>query len=118
MRNITKLAIGAVLTCGAAVAATAPAAAQQIYPYGTYLCGNGMISGVYSYPNCIEPLYSSPDYYPAPVYPAPVYAPPVVEPYFGIGIGFGGHRDFDRGHFERGHGERGDFHGGRGEHHR
>src|SRR5438105_8538528 len=93
MRNITKLTIGAVLATSAALAATAPASAQY-YPYGytQYVCADGSTTDVYSYPYCTTPVYGAPAYV-APVYPAPVYAPPVVEPYFGIGLGFGGHRD-------------------------
>jgi uncharacterized membrane protein len=114
MRNITKLAIGAVLACGAAIATAAPAAAQVSFgigvgapvvpvapAYPAYSCYDAYGNYVYSYPYCTA--YS---------YPAPVYGGPIVEPYFGVGLGFGGwgwgHRDF--GHF-RGF-ERGGFHGG------
>src|SRR5205823_5003301 len=106
MRNLTKLAIGAVLACGAAIATAAPAAAQVSFgigvgapvvpvapAYPAYSCYDPYGNYVYSYPYCTA--YS----YPAPVYTAP-YTAPIVEPYFGIGLGFGGgwgHRDF--GHF-------------------
>ena len=114
MRNVTKLAVGAVLACGAAIATAGPAAAQvsfgigigaPAYPvYPAYSCYDAYGNYLYSYPYCTA--------YAAPVYPAPVYAPPVVEPYFGIGLGFGGgwgygHRDFYRGGYEHRGFERG-----------
>src|SRR5437763_9920255 len=108
MRTIAKLAASAVIACGAALASTAPAAAQvsfgvgigapvaPVYPaYPAYSsCYDGYGNYVYSYPYCTE--YAAPVY---PVYPAPVYAAPVIEPYFGIGIGSGwgggwGYRNF------------------------
>jgi hypothetical protein len=112
MRTIVKLAVGAVMACGAAVAVAAPAAAQVSFGFGVggppvvapaypaYSCYDAYGNYVYSYPYCTA--YS---------YAAPVYGPSVVEPYFGIGIGGGwgyGHRDFDRGGHDRG------FHGGGG----
>jgi len=119
MRKITKIAIGAAMACGAAVAVAAPAAAQVSFGIGVgpaygpaygyvappppvvpaYSCYDAYGNYIYSYPYCTA-------------YAAPVYVPPVVEPYFGIGFGFGGrhfighdfHRGFEGGHrFEGGH---------------
>ncbi len=135
MRKIAKIGLGVALACGAAVAVAAPAAAQVSFGIGVgpaygyappppvvpaYSCYDAYGNYVYSYPYCTA--------YAAPVYG---YGGPVVAPYFGIGLGFGGygwggHRDFDRGHdFDRGFrgGERGGMvahggfgHGGGGHH--
>jgi hypothetical protein len=113
MRTIAKLAIGAAMACGAAVAVAAPAAAQVSFGVGVgvpgaygyvapapvvpaYSCYDAYGNYIYSYPYCTA--YAAPYYY--------GYGGPVVEPYFGIGLGFGGGRHFDRGFrggFERGH---------------
>lgn len=111
MRTIAKLAIGAAMACGAAVAATAPAAAQvsfgigvgPAYPYAA------------PYPSCYD-AYGNYLYSPyCTAYPGYYYGGPVVEPYFGVGLGFGGFGHFG-GHerFAGGHGFAGGGHFGGG----
>lgn len=91
MKTISKLAIGAVLACGVAVAATAPAEAGVRIGIGLPV---------------VAPV--------APVYPAACYNY-YGQPYYCgygpgyVGVGFGGYWG---GHGGWGHGFRGGFHGG------
>jgi hypothetical protein len=107
MKTIAKLATGAILACGLAAAATAPAiaavhfnvgiGAPVVTPPAAYACYNAYGNYVYSYPYCTA-------------YPAPYVASQV-------NLTFG---DRDRGAFrdqDRDHGRqvgRGDDHGDRG----
>lgn len=114
MKNITKLALGTVMLCGAAVAATPPAAAQVSFGIGggpgypAYApapsCYDVYGNYVYSYPYCTA-------------YGAPAYVAPSVQ------FRFGERHDRDDHHFDRGDHDRGDrghaMRGGdRGERHR
>ena len=93
MRNIGKLALGTVMLCGLAVAATAPAAAQVhvrigVGPaYPAYApapaCYDAYGNYVYAYPYCTA-------------YGAPVVVAPSVQ------FGFGDRHDRDDHHFDRG----------------
>lgn len=112
MKNISKLALGTVMLCGVAIAATAPAAAQvsfgvRVGPgYPAYApvpaCYDAYGNYVYSYPYCTA-------------YGAPAVVAPSIQ--FGFGV-----RDRDDHHFDRddhGRGDRGhEMRGGdRGERH-
>ena len=110
MKNITKVAFGAVMLCGVAVAAAAPASAQVrlgigVGPaYPAYApapaCYDAYGNYVYSYPYCTA-------------YGAPAYVAPSVQFRFGDRHDRDDHRAVnDRG--DRGHEMRG---GDRGEHH-
>lgn len=120
MKTIAKLAVGAVMACGVAFAATAPAAAQVEFGLGV-----GPVAPAPVYPSCYDAygnyIYSYP-YCTAYVYPG------YVEPYVGVGIdpfwgwgggywggGYWGGHDFGRG-FVGGRGFEGrrGFEGGRG----
>jgi hypothetical protein len=79
MKTFTKFAIGTAMACGLAVAAVAPAAAQVGFGFGVApvapaypSCYDGYGNYIYSYPYC---AYTSPAY---------------VEPYVGVGLGWGG----------------------------
>jgi hypothetical protein len=106
MKNITKFALGTVMLCGVAVAATAPAAAQVSfgigvnpgYPAYASSCYDAYGNYLYSYPYCTA-------------YGAPAIIAPSLQ------FGFGDRHDRDDHHFDRGdrgHMVRG---GDRGEHH-
>lgn len=110
MKNISKFAIGTVMLCGLAVAATAPAAANvrvgigvgPVYPaYAPApACYDAYGNYVYSYPYCTA-------------YGAPAIVAPSVQFGFGERHDRDGHR-FDGDHGDRGHAIRG---GDRGERH-
>src|SRR5579872_7374378 len=118
MKMIAKLAIGAMMAGGVAVAAAAPAAAQVEFGLGV-----GPVAPVApAYPSCYD-VYGNYIYsYPyCTAYGNPGYVEPYVgvDPYVGIdpywgwgggywGGGYWGGRDFDRGFAGRG------FEGGRG----
>ena len=97
MRTMTKFAAGALVACGLAVAAAAPADAGVRVGIGF---GVPIVAAAPVGPTCFD-AYGQPYYCGYPGYYAPGY----------VGIGFGGH-GYGHGGF------RGDFHGGRGGWHR
>jgi hypothetical protein len=81
MRTIAKLPIGAAMVCGAAVAVTAPAAAQVVTavpppPVSAWASYNELDAFVYSSPYCSSLL----SYYYAPPVGSPVIRSPVIWP--------------------------------------
>jgi hypothetical protein len=93
MRTIAKLAIGAAMACGAAIAATAPAAAQVVItgsslpPMMVPACYDAAGNFLWSSAYCTSLLgYYGPNYYYGPRWVAPAPS------FFGLslgGIGFG-----------------------------
>jgi len=98
MKTITKFAAGALVACGIAVAATAPADAGVRIGIGLPLVAAAPVHPATCYDMFGNPYYCGyPGYY--------GYAPGVVS--FGFGGGYGGHD-----HWHGGDAHRGDFHGG------